>query len=119
MLKYERKSQPLMPIPLFLIRLAKHFLVSFALFVFSLGIGVFGYHKFVGLTWIDSFLNASMILGGMGPVNQIQTDVGKIFAAIYALFAGLIFVAAASIIIAPIAHRILHRLHIQEIEDIE
>jgi hypothetical protein len=116
---YEHKSQPLMPITLFLIRLAKHLLVSSALFIVSLGIGIFGYHKFVGLTWIDAFLNASMILSGMGPVNPITTDAGKIFASLFALFAGLIFVAAASIIIAPIAHRILHGLHVQELEDTE
>jgi hypothetical protein len=68
----------------------------------------------VDLSWTDSFLNASMILSGMGPVNEIRTESGKIFAGIYALFSGLIFIAAVSLVIAPLFHRILHRFHFEE-----
>jgi hypothetical protein len=79
----------------------------------SLAIGVLGYRLLEGLSWIDAFLNASMILGGMGEINELHTDAGKIFASIYALFSGGVFLAVASILIAPIAHRIMHRLHLE------
>jgi hypothetical protein len=77
-------------------------------------IGIIGYHYFEDMGWIDSLLNASMILGGMGPVNSLYTDSGKIFASIYALFSGIIFLVTVGIIIAPAVHRFLHRLHIDE-----
>jgi len=114
---YEQKSQPLLPRGLFFLRLVKHIILSSALIFISLGIGVVGYHQLEGFSWIDSLLNASMILGGMGPVNQLFTDGGKIFASVYALFSGVVFLAGASIIIAPIAHRIMHHLHIQESDE--
>lgn len=77
-------------------------------------IGILGYHIFEGLPWIDSLLNASMILGGMGPVNELKTEAGKIFASLYALFSGIVFIAAASILVAPVFHRFLHKFHIQD-----
>jgi hypothetical protein len=80
----------------------------------ALGIGVIGYHSLGGLSWIDSLVNASMILGGMGPVDPIKTDAGKYFASFYALFSGLLFIGAASIVLAPFMHRVMHRLHIEE-----
>ncbi|MCW1915499.1 hypothetical protein OJ996_18075 [Luteolibacter sp. GHJ8] len=79
-----------------------------------LSIGIAGYHWICGLGWVDSFLNASMILGGMGPVNEIAGDAGKIFSGCYALFSGLAFVALAGFLVAPVAHRILHRFHYEE-----
>jgi len=79
----------------------------------GLGIGVLGYHVLDGLSWIDSLLNASMILGGMGPVDPLRSSAAKIFASFYALFSGLAFIGVASLIIAPFAHRLLHRFHIQ------
>jgi hypothetical protein len=66
------------------------------------------------MSWIDALLNASMILGGMGPVNQLQTDGGKVFASFYALFSGVIFLVMAGVVVAPMAHRVLHRLHLEE-----
>jgi hypothetical protein len=66
------------------------------------------------LSWIDALVNASMILGGMGPVDPIKTDAGKYFASFYALFSGLLFIGAASIVLAPFMHRVMHRLHIEE-----
>ena len=80
----------------------------------SLGIGVFGYHFFEGLSWIDSLLNVSMILGGMGPVNQLQTTAGKLVASFYALFSGVVFIAAMGVLAAPIFHRFLHHFHLAD-----
>ena len=114
---YEHKTQPLLPRRLFITRFLKHLSLSFSLFFVSLGIGVLGYRIFEGFSWLDALLNASMILGGMGPVDQLSTDYGKLFASFYALFSGVIFLAGAGIIIVPIAHRILHRLHLQEEEN--
>jgi hypothetical protein len=110
---YEHKTQPLLSRKLFFVRLLKHFVLSFLLFFVSLAIGVLGYRIFEGLPWLDALLNASMILGGMGPVNQLTTVSGKLFASFYALFSGIIFLAGAGIIVAPIAHRIMHRLQLQ------
>ena len=86
--------------------------IGFALLVFSLGIGMIGYHIFEGLSWLDSLLNASMILGGMGPVNPLKTDAGKVFASFYALYSGVILLASVGILITPIFHRFLHRFHL-------
>lgn len=77
----------------------------------ALGDGILGYHEFKGLTWIDATVNASMILGGMGPVNELHTTAGKLCASIYALFSGLAFIAVMSVLLAPFAHRLLHRFN--------
>ncbi len=111
---YEHKNQPLLSLKLFIVRLLKHFALSFSLFMVSLGIGVLRYRNFEGLSWIDAFLNASMILGGMGPIDKISSINGKLFASFYALFSGMIFTAGTAIIFAPIAHRILHQLHLEK-----
>ena len=113
---YEHRTQPLLSRAQFGRRLLAH--VSFALGVMAvaLGIGVVGYRLTEGMPWIDALLNASMILGGMGPVDPVRTDAGKWFASAYALYSGLVVLIAASILIAPIAHRILHRMHLQEDE---
>lgn len=111
---YEHRSEPLLPRRLFLRRLLRHVLAATLLLVIGLGIGILGYHTFVGLSWLDSLLNASMILGGMGPVSQIQTVAGKLFASFYALFSGVAFLVVATIVIAPLFHRLLHRLHLDD-----
>jgi hypothetical protein len=80
----------------------------------SLGIGIVGYHATEGLGWLDSLLNASMILGGMGPVDVLHTDGGKWFASLYSLFSGMIFLVAAGVLFAPVAHRFLHWVHLDE-----
>ncbi len=80
----------------------------------GLAIGILGYHFLERLSWLDSLLNASMILGGMGPVAELQTRAGKVFASLYAIFSGIFFLVVAGIVIAPIFHRILHRLHLDE-----
>jgi hypothetical protein len=110
---YEHAKHPLLSPAKFLRRVAKHGLIALAVVVFALGIGVFGYHFIADLGWIDSLLNASMILGGMGPVDPLKTDAAKIFASFYALFSGLAFVGIAGLMIAPFAHRLLHRFHLQ------
>ena len=76
--------------------------------------GVLGYHFLAGLSWIDALVNASMILGGMGPVDRVETQVGKLFTSFYALFSGLLFIGAASLVLAPFVHRIMHKLHFDE-----
>jgi len=116
-LLYEHRSQPLLPRHLFLRRLLIHLGVALSVLSVCLGIGILGYRFIEHLTWIDSVLNASMILGGMGQISPITTDAGKIFASAYALFSGGVFLAVASILIAPIAHRLLHRLHLDEEDD--
>lgn len=83
--------------------------------IIALGIGIFGYHWFEGMPWIDATLNASMILGGMGPVSPLNTAGGKLFASAYALFSGVIFIGIMGLILAPFIHRVLHRFHIEAV----
>ena len=109
---YEHHSKPLLPRRAFLRRVLGHVTLAAAILLVSLGIGVAGYHWTEGFSLLDSLLNASMILGGMGPVDSLRTDAGRVFASCYALFSGVIFLASVGIIIAPIAHRIMHRLHL-------
>lgn len=113
MARYEHRSEPLLARPQFMRRLAGHSLFALGVVAGSLGLGVLGYHGLEGLSWLDSLLNASMILGGMGPVDRLHTAAGKMFASFYALFSGMVFLVAAGILIAPLAHRLLHRLHLE------
>lgn len=114
MLKYEHKSKPLLPTRAFLSRVGKHFLVAVCVIFGALGIGVLGYHEFENLPWLDSLLNASMILGGMGPVDPVKSTGGKLFASFYALFSGIVFLVAVGVIFAPLFHRFLHKFHLAE-----
>ncbi len=114
---YEHHKSPLISKKEFYLRLVRNFGFSFGILFFSLGIGIVGYHFIGGLSWIDSFLNASMILTGMGPVNPMQTDGGKIFASLYALFSGLAFLSVAAVLFAPVFHRFLHKFHLDMEED--
>lgn len=113
---FEHRHQPLLPRPAFVLRLIRHGLISVVIVIGALGIGVIGYHVCLGLGWTDSILNASMILGGMGPVADLgQPSVstsGKLFAAAYALFSGLIFIVVMGVLLAPALHRIFHRFHL-------
>jgi len=110
---YEHRDHLLLSRAKFLRRVARHGMLALLVIAFALGIGVFGYHSIAKLSWIDSLLNASMILGGMGPVDPLKSDTAKIFASFYALFSGLAFVGIASLMIAPFAHRLLHRFHFE------
>ena len=109
---FEHKGEPLLSKKLFLSRSLYHFLLGMLIIFISLMIGVLGYHILEGFGWMDSLLNASMILGGMGPVSELKTDAGKFFASMYALFSGIVFLVTAGIIFAPIVHRFMHSLHI-------
>ena len=109
----EHRSQPVIPPRQFIIRLGYSGIIALALIAMSLSIGMAGYHILEGLSWIDAFLNASMLLGGMGPVNTPVTFDGKLFAGLYALYCGLAVILATGVILAPIAHRILHRFHME------
>jgi hypothetical protein len=113
-LKFEHKSQPLLSRPAFLKRLMLTVAMGTALIIVSLLGGMAGYHYFEGLSWIDAFTNAAMILSGMGPLAQPATTYGKIFAGLYALYSGFAVLIIAGIIFAPIVHRFLHHLHAEE-----
>lgn len=109
--EFEHRTDPVVSRGTFLLRLARSGLLALALVFVSLAVGVLGYHGFEGLGWTDAFLNASMILGGMGPVNALHTEAGKVFAGAYALYSGLIVIAVAGILLTPIVHRLLHKFH--------
>jgi hypothetical protein len=111
---FEHKTEPLIPRAAFLTRLGTYIGIAAGIICGSLAIGVIGYHATEGLTWIDSLLNASMILGGMGPVNQLQTVAGKLFASLYALYSGIVFLVTAGVVMAPVLHRFLHHFHIED-----
>lgn len=111
MFRYESRKDALISKAAFLRRLSHSFLVVLLLIGVSLGVGMIGYSYFEKLPPTDAFLNASMILGGMGPVAEVTTEGGKIFAGIYALYSGLAFLVLAGLLFGPIAHRILHSFH--------
>jgi hypothetical protein len=107
-------SVPLLARPAFVRRSLSHFKAGGVLLLGALNIGILGYHFIARLTWIDALLNASMILTGMGPVNTLNTVPAKLFASGYALFSGVFFLAASSVVLAPLLHRLLHHLHIED-----
>lgn len=111
---YEKKNQPLASKRLFLLRLTRNMFLILGLISFSLLLGVMGYHYLAKASWIDAFHNASMILSGMGPVINIDTEMGKIFSSFYALFSGLVFVTNVGVLLAPVMHRIMHSIHMDE-----
>lgn len=110
---FEHRAQPLLSRRQFLLRLARSVGLSLALVAGSLLIGMAGYRLLEGLSWIDAFLNASMLLGGMGPVNLPASFGGKLFAGLYALYCGLIVIFIAGLLLAPVAHRVLHKFHLE------
>ena len=114
---YESRKQKLLPRAQFMQRLAGHLAVALGLILASLAIGMAGYMGFEHLSALDAFLNASMLLGGMGPVDPPATSGGKLFAGLYALYCGLAVILVAGVILAPVAHRILHRFHMEESGD--
>ncbi|SFZ91592.1 hypothetical protein SAMN05428642_102154 [Flaviramulus basaltis] len=111
---FEHKNHQILPFKKFILRVIKYFLFSVVLIVFSLGIGTIGYYHYANISWVDAFYNASLILTGMGPVDQMPTDGAKLFASFYALFSGIAFLSTVAVIFAPIAHRLLHVLHVKE-----
>ena len=111
---YEHHKQPLASTKIFARRVALNGLIAMLLLMFSLGIGILGYHFLGKLSWIDSLLNSSMILGGISPVDKMETDAAKIFASIYAIYSGVILLASVGVLAAPIFHRFLHIFHLAE-----
>lgn len=111
---FERRQEKLAPVTVFIKRMAGALALAGILISCALFIGIGGYHWLAGLSWIDSLLEASMILGGMGPINSLKTTEAKIFASGFALFGGLVFIAIMGIILAPLTHRLLHRFHMDE-----
>jgi hypothetical protein len=114
MKRFEHKGEKLAPIRVFLRRIGAALLMAIALMSGALLIGVAGYHWIAGFGWIDSILEASMILGGMGPVNQLSSQSSKLFASAYVLFSGLIFIGVMGLVLAPLVHRMLHKFHLDE-----
>jgi hypothetical protein len=111
---YETRHQAPLERSLFLRRLLDHLFAALALLAGSLGAGMLGYVVFEDLPWVDAFLNAAMLLGGMGPVDPPQSTGGKLFAGFYALYAGLVFIVSAALVFTPIMHRVMHRFHWDE-----
>ena len=111
---YEHRKQPLASRSTFYQRILKNIIIALIIMAVCLVIGIAGYHYLGEVPWIDSIHNASMILGGMGPVVEIKSDTGKIFSSAYALFSGVIFITNVGVILAPALHRIFHRLHLED-----
>ena len=109
---YERRRERVLPFRAFVWRVVGHVGASIAVVLVSLLAGVVGYVHFEQLTWLDGFLNAAMLLGGMGPVESPQTPGGKLFAGFYALYSGIVFLVVAGIALAPVIHRVLHTFHL-------
>ena len=108
---FEHRREPILPLSRFVWRLARSLAIGLALVGLSLVVGIVGYRRLLGLSWIDAFVNAAMILSGMGPLASPQTFGAKLFAGLYALYSGLAVLAIAGIIFAPVLHRFLHYLH--------
>jgi len=115
---FERRHEPLAPAHVYRRRLVRSGLVAAAIILGSLLLGVLGYRWAGGLeSWMDCLYNASMILGGMGPVTELKTDAGKLFASVYALYSGVVLLASVGVFLSPVLHRILHRFHIATDDD--
>ena len=112
--KFERRHDKLAPISIYVQRILASLGLASLLILVGLSVGIIGYHFIAGFDFVDSLLEASMILGGMGPVRELPNDTAKVFASIYALFSGVIFIALMGIILSPIAHRVMHKFHIDE-----
>jgi hypothetical protein len=110
----EHRRQSLASGRTFLRRMSAFLAAALALILVALTIGMVGYHRLEGLTWLDAFLNAAMILGGMGPVAELHTRGGKLFAGVYALLCGLVFIGVSGLLFTPIFHRVLHRFHVPD-----
>jgi hypothetical protein len=111
---YEHRTEPLLTRAQFARRLLRHGGVAALMVGFSLAVGTVGYHVTAGLAWLDALLNAAMILTGMGPVAPLQSPAAKLFAIAYALYAGVVFLAVTGVMLAPVVHRLLHWLHLDD-----
>jgi hypothetical protein len=112
--QYERRSEELASRSIYVKRILGALSMALGVILLSLCLGVVGYHFVAGFNWIDSLLEASMILGGMGPVNELRGDSAKLFASLYALFSGLVVIALMGIMLSPVVHRVMHQFHVDE-----
>lgn len=110
----EHKSQKVLAFPSFLVRMSRYGLFALSLVIFSISFGTIGYRLVADLSWLDSFYMASMILTGMGPVADMNTDLAKLFSSFYALYSGVAFLSITAVFFAPIIHRLLHILHVED-----
>lgn len=111
---YEHHTKPLLPRKVYYQRLARNAGLGAGVIAGALAMGMIGYHSLEKMSWVDAFVNASMILSGMGPVSTLQTNAGKIFAGCYALFSGIAMITIMGIIFAPVVHRFLHKFHLED-----
>jgi hypothetical protein len=111
---FEKHQDPLLPIHKFVMRLIGSIIVGLLLIIIALGLGMVGYHHYEHMSWIDAFVNAAMILSGMGPLGPLSTYGGKLFAGCYAIFSGLAFILIISIVFAPVVHRFFHKFHLDD-----
>lgn len=109
----EHRKKQLLPRRIFVLRVARSLALALVIISFSLSLGMMGYHFLAELSWVDSLLNASMILTGMGPVNELHSVPAKIFASFYALFSGVVFITSVAILLAPLVNRFLHKFHLE------
>ncbi len=117
---FEHRRHRLLSRPAFLRRQAQYAAVALGIVGGSLVIGMLGYHALEGMAWIDAFVNAAMLLGGMGPVGELHTEAGKLFAGFYALYCGVVLLVSLGVLFAPVIHRLMHRFHLElESEDEE
>lgn len=110
---FEHCRVPFLPRAKFFARLSQSATLGVVIILIALGVGMVGYHHFENMSWIDAFANASMILSGMGPLANLQTDSGKLFASLYALFSGLAFLLIVGLMFGPVIHRFLHKFHLE------
>ena len=110
---YERHGQPLLSRRLFVWRVVRSLAAGALIITVSLSVGMLGYHWLENMRWIDAFANAAMILSGMGPLEPLKTDGGKLFAGLYAIYSGLAVILIAGVVFAPVVHRFLHRFHLE------
>lgn len=116
-MKLENRTQQVTSLPKFFIRLGRYGLFAFGLIVISVLIGAIGYHHFANISWLDSFYMATMILTGMGPVAEMTSSSAKLFSSLYALYSGIAFLSITAVFFAPIIHRLLHILHVEQSDD--
>lgn len=109
-------NSPLLPRRQFIQKLSRNILIGLLMAIISLGIGMIGYHHYEKMSWVDAYVNAAMILSGMGPVSTLTTEPGKIFAGSYALFSGIVFLIVMAIIFAPVIHRFFHKFHLEDVD---
>ena len=114
---FEKHHEPLLPAHVFIRRLIRFGGLALGLTLIWWGIGILGYHFLAGLSWVDAILNSAMIVGGMGPVDALTTVTAKLFASVYAVCSGVVFIGVAGILFVPVAHRVLHHFHLEAESD--